>query len=540
MNLPFIKDKTKLLLKQVFMDSFRYGTDRLSVGIALDICRGKTKAFLSEETKAKVITNRCAVESIVRSHKTVYGINTGFGPLCTASISEEDTKTLQYNLLISHSVGVGELLPKEISKLMLILKVHALSFGFSGITLSTLERIIWHIDNDVVPCVPSQGSVGASGDLAPLAHLFLPLIGLGKVFFKGEMLATAQILEKFNLNPIELGAKEGLALINGTQFIVANAVQFMERFQNCLDSADIIAAMQLEATLGSIKAFDSALHQLRPYKGTIYVAERLLTLLENSEINISHKDCTRVQDPYSLRCIPQVHGAARNAYLHLKEILEIEMNSVTDNPVIFSEDKALSGGNFHGEPVAMPIDYAALAASELGNISDRRIYLVLDEKIPGLPKLLVKETGLNSGFMIAQYTTAALVSENKTMCYPASADSIPTSMGQEDHVSMGSISARKALRIVDNLEKILGIELMCAAQGFDYRKPLHSGKIIDACHQLVRSRITFEEKDRLMADDIAQAIDFIKNGELVNTANQVALKENITLKNQHHELFGIY
>jgi histidine ammonia-lyase len=522
------------------MNVFKYGEDQLSIGIALDICRGKINAYLSDEAKAKVEQNRRVVESIVHSHKTVYGINTGFGPLCTTSISEEQTKTLQYNLLTSHSVGVGELLPVEISKLMLILKVHALSYGYSGISLPTLERIIWHIEHDAIPCVPSQGSVGASGDLAPLAHLFLPLIGLGKVHIKGEIKPTDIVLKNFGLQPIELGAKEGLALINGTQFIVANAIQFMGRFQNCLDSADIIAAMQLEATLGSVKAFDRELHQLRPYKGSVYVAERVRTLLENSEINASHKDCTRVQDPYSLRCIPQVHGAARNAYLHLKEILEIEMNSVTDNPIVFSEDKAISGGNFHGEPVAMPIDYAALAASELGNISDRRIYLALDEKIPDLPKLLVKETGLNSGFMIVQYATAALVSENKSLCYPASADSIPTSMGQEDHVSMGSISARKALRIIDNLEKILGIELFCAAQAFDFRLPLHSGKIIDACHQLVRSRIHFVERDRLMSGDIDEAINIVKNGDLVKVANQTASKENISFNNQDHELFGIY
>jgi len=495
---------------------------------------------LSNEAKEKVLANRKIVDSIVHSHKTVYGINTGFGPLCTTSISEEETRTLQYNLLISHSVGVGELLPPEIAKLMLILKAHALSFGCSGINLATLERIIWHIENDVIPCVPSQGSVGASGDLAPLSHLFLPLIGLGSLNVKGEMIPTENALKEFGIQPVELGAKEGLALINGTQFIVANAVQFMQRFQNCLDTADMIAAMQLEGTLGSVKAFDEALHLLRPYKGSLYVAERIRTLLKNSEINASHKNCSRVQDPYSLRCIPQVHGAARNAYLHLKEMLEVEMNSVTDNPIVFNEEKAISGGNFHGEPVALPIDYAALAASELGNIADRRIYLALDEKIPGLPKLLVKETGLNSGFMIVQYATAALVSENKSLCYPASADSIPTSMGQEDHVSMGSIGARKALRIVDNLEKILGLELFCAAQAFDFRLPLHSGAIVDACHDLVRSKIEFVDKDRQMSKDIDEAIGIVRNGDLVKVANEIAIQQHLSFKNERHETFGIY
>jgi histidine ammonia-lyase len=522
------------------METFQYGIDRLTPGIALDICRKKTKGVINAEAVRRINTNRQVVETIVHKRKIVYGINTGFGPLCTTIVSEEDTKKLQYNLLTSHSVGVGEILPKEISRLMMILKVHALAQGYSGISMETMDRILWHIENDVVACVPSQGSVGASGDLAPLAHLFLPLVGEGKVMVGNEVCSAHEILKKYGLQPLELGPKEGLALINGTQFIAANALFFLDRFQNCLDSADIIAAMQLEAILGSIKAFDRELHMLRPYKGSQYVADRIRTLLENSEINASHKDCSRVQDPYSLRCIPQVHGAARNAYYHLKEMLEIEINSVTDNPIVFDEEKAISGGNFHGEPVALPIDYAAVAASELGNISDRRIYLALDDKIPGLPKLLMKETGLNSGLMITQYTTAALVSENKSMCYPASADSIPTSLGQEDHVSMGSISVRKALRIVDNLEKILGIELFCAAQAFDFRKPLKSGKAIDACHDFVRRKISFIEHDRVFADDIAIAIDLVKNKDIVSVVNKIAQKEGIHIQNERHELFGIY
>lgn len=519
---------------------FRYGRDRLSAGIALDICHGKTKGIIDGEMAAKINANRRAVEKVVHEKRIVYGINTGFGPLCTTIISEEDTRQLQYNLLTSHSVGVGELLPSGIAKMMLILKVHALAQGYSGINLETLNRIIWHIENNVIPCVPSQGSVGASGDLAPLAHLFLPLIGLGEVIVDGKAHPTSAILKQNGLNPVELGPKEGLALINGTQFIAANAVFFLDRFQNCLDNADIIAAMHLEAILGSVKAFDEELHNLRPYGGSKYVASRIRLLLDGSEINLSHKDCTRVQDPYSLRCIPQVHGAARNAYLHLKEMLEIEINSVTDNPIVFNEEKSISGGNFHGEPIALPIDYAALAASELGNISDRRIYLSLDDKIPGLPKLLMKETGLNSGFMITQYTTAALVSENKSLCYPASADSIPTSLGQEDHVSMGSISSRKALRIVDNLEKILGIELFCAAQAFDYRKPLKSGKIIDKCHDFVRSKISFVDHDRILAVDMNAAINIIRDKQLTNIANEISKNENIDLKNETHERFGIY
>jgi histidine ammonia-lyase len=522
------------------METFHYGKDRLSAGKALDICRGVIKGIISRETSEKIASNRKIVDNIVQQKKTVYGINTGFGPLCTTVISEDHTRELQYNLLTSHSVGVGDPVAAEISKLMMILKVHSLSMAYSGVSMKILQRIMWHIDNDVIPCVPSQGSVGASGDLAPLAHLFLPLIGKGEVMAEGKILPSDEVLRKFELQPLELGPKEGLALINGTQFITANATVFLERFQNCLDSADIIAAMQLEAILGSVKAFDAEYNNLRPYKGSVYVAGRMRVLLENSEINASHKDCSRIQDPYSLRCIPQVHGAARNAWLHLKEMLETEINSVTDNPIVFNEDKAISGGNFHGQTIALPIDYAAIAAAEIGNMSDRRIYLALDEKIPGLPKLLMRETGLNSGFMITQYTTAALVSENKSLCFPASADSIPTSMGQEDHVSMGSISARKALQIVSNLEKILAIELFCAAQAFDYRKPLKSGKAIDACHDHIRKSITFVDHDRVLAVDIKKAIKMVRNKELIRIVNDIAAKENLNIQNERHEIFGIY
>jgi len=498
------------------------------------------KAVISPEASEKVRKNRLDIEQIVGEKKIVYGINTGFGPLCTTLISDEDTRRLQHNLLLSHAVGVGETIPGEISRIMLILKVHSLAMGYSGISLSTLDRICWHIEHDVIPCVPSQGSVGASGDLAPLAHLFLPLIGFGKVCKEGRVMPAGAFLASEGLSPLKMGPKEGLALINGTQFIAAHAVQFAERFQNCLDHADIIAAMNLEAMLGSMKAFDPALHALRPYEGTRYVAQRMLTLVGESEIVESHRNCSRVQDPYSIRCIPQVHGASRNAFLHLKQLLITELNSVTDNPIVFSKDKAISGGNFHGQPLALPIDYASLAAAELGNIADRRIYLSLMDTIEGLPKLLMKETGLNSGFMIPQYTTAALVSENKSLCFPASADSIPTSLGQEDHVSMGSISARKALRIVENLEKILGIELFCAAQGFDFRKPLRSGPLVNACHAHVRKAIPHIDQDVFLGDFINSAIEMIQKHELTGVTSAMAMDMKMDFKNDTHEIFGIY
>ena len=366
------------------------------------------------------------------------------------------------------------------------------------------------------------------------------LIGLGEVFYQGEKFPTKKLFQLLNMEPIDLGPKEGLALINGTQYMSANAALFLEKFQNCLDYADIIAAMNLEAMMGSVKSFDEELHILRPYSGSTYVAERMRKLTKDSEIVESHKNCTRVQDPYSLRCIPQVHGASRNAWLHLKEIFHTEINSVTDNPIIFNADKTISGGHFHGQLLALPIDYAALAASELGNISDRRIYLSLMEKVEGLPKLLMKNTGLNSGFMIPQYTSAALVSENKSLCFPASADSIPTSLGQEDHVSMGSISARKALRIVDNLKNILAIELFTASQGFEFRKPLKSGLLLDKSFEFIRKKIDFAENDRIFAEDIQIAGDIIKNKELTCFLKEVCSDHKIEFKNAEHEIFGIY
>ncbi len=519
---------------------FSYGKDRLTIGLALEIVEGRVKGILENDTIEIIRKSRQTVENIVDRKKTVYGINTGFGPLCTTLISKEDTRTLQHNLLKSHSVGVGDPIPTDIARLMLIFKVHSLAKGYSGVSEETLKRIMWFIDQDIIPVVPSQGSVGASGDLAPLAHLFLPLIGLGFVHYQGEKFASEQLFEILNITPIELGPKEGLALINGTQFMSAYAAKIIDRLQNCLDHADIISALNLEAMMGSVKSFDEELHSLRPYSGNNYVAKRMRLLTEDSEIVESHKNCTRVQDPYSLRCIPQVHGASRNAWLHLKETIEIEINSVTDNPIIFSEEKTISGGHFHGQPIALPIDYAALAAAELGNIADRRVYLSLMENVPGLPKLLMTDTGLNSGFMIPQYTTAALVTENKSLCFPASADSVPTSLGQEDHVSMGSVSARKGLQIVGNIEKILGIELLCAAQGFEFRKPLKSSLLLEEVFKHIRTKIEFAEKDRIFADDINKAIELVKSRELTAITTKVAKEKNIDFKNQEDELFGIY
>ncbi|MFD2202498.1 histidine ammonia-lyase [Shivajiella indica] len=519
---------------------FEYGQNHLTTSIALGIARGEIKGILTHETREKVSVSAKAVEQIVSKGQPVYGINTGFGPLCTTLISPDQTRKLQENLLKSHAVGVGEPIPTEISKLMLILKLHALAKGYSGIQEKTLDRILWHIENDVIPVVPKQGSVGASGDLAPLSHLFLPLIGLGKVHYQGTILPAIEALKKQNIEPIHLGPKEGLGLINGTQFIAAFGLKVVERFYNILAHADIAGAMMLEGLLGSIKPFSAELHQLRPYAGNQHVAMTILNLLNESEIVHSHATCARVQDPYSLRCMPQVHGASRNAWLHLKKSLETEINSVTDNPVVFDENHTVSGGNFHGQPIALPLDYACLAASEIGNISDRRIYLSLEGDTPGVPKLLLKETGLNSGFMIPQYTTAALASENKGLCFPSSADSIPTSLGQEDHVSMGSIGARKAFQVIENVEKILGVELFCAAQAVDFHAPLKSGKIMTALYEHVRAKINHVTEDQIMYEDMETAIAIIQSGELLKLAREVAEKEGLQFETPWSKEFDRY
>jgi len=350
---------------------FNYGSGHLTISTVISIASGKIKGVLSEAVIKQVNDSQKAVQQIVDEGRTVYGVNTGFGILANTAISKEDTATLQYKILQSHSVGVGDPIPVEVAKLMLITKVHALAQGFSGVQLSTLERIIWHIENNVIPVVPEKGSVGASGDLAPLAHLFLPLIGLGEVFYNNRQQPTGNVLRHFSLGPIQLGPKEGLALINGTQFILAFAVKAVQRMHNCLEAADIIGAMSLEALSGTKAPFDERLHNLRPFNGNKLVAQRLRLLLKDSDIMQSHIDCGRVQDPYSLRCMPQVHGASRNAWLHLKELTEIELNSVTDNPIILSAEDTISGGNFHGQPLALPLDYCCFAAAEIGNISDR-------------------------------------------------------------------------------------------------------------------------------------------------------------------------
>lgn len=488
------------------------GLDFLTLEDFLNITSNKENFTLNQQSKENIEHSQQNVAKIVSSGQTVYGINTGFGPLCDTKISEEETRQLQHNLLISHAVGVGNPIKKEISKSMLLAKAHALAKGFSGVSLRVVERILLMVEKDIIPVVPEKGSVGASGDLAPLSHLFLPLIGEGKVWDNDKIISTKEALSKHQIEPIHLSAKEGLGLINGTQFILAHAIHGLEKFSYLLNLADVTGALSLEAYEGSPSPFKEELHKIRPFKGTQLVAKQMRDLLDGSEIAFSHADCGRVQDPYSLRCIPQVHGASRNAYFHLKELVEIELNSVTDNPIVISEQETISGGNFHGQPLAMALDYATIAASELGNISDRRQYLLLEGKY-GLPRLLTESSGLDSGFMIPQYTSAALCTENKTLCFPASADSIPTSLGQEDHVSMGSISGRKFNQVLDNVERILAIELMYACQGLEFRRPKKTSAALEKVFQAVRSVCPKLKEDRLIGEDIENIICLIQSDD---------------------------
>ena len=471
------------------------------------------KIKLNDSLKTKINQSFNRAQKMAKDPKPIYGINTGVGPLCTKKISPEETKSLQRNLLLSHSVGVGNPISPELSRIMLLCKIKSLSRGFSGISLDLLDRLIYFLQHNLTPVVPEKGSVGASGDLAPLAHLFLPVIGEGFFWNGNEKVKSKTVLKQHKLKPLVLNAKEGLALINGTQFILAYAIKAISKLDYLMDLADLAAAMSLEGFQGSLAPFRKELHELRPYKGSIKVANRISNLLDNSPNSNSHIDCDRVQDPYSIRCTPQVHGASRNALNHLKELVTIEINSVTDNPIILDDNSAISGGNFHGQPLALALDYLKIAASEIGNISDRRSYLLL-EGLHGLPPMLTENPGLNSGFMITQYTTAALVSENKSLCFPSSADSIPTGMGQEDHVSMGSISARICLEVINNLEKILAIELLHSAQSLEFRRPNKFSLPIEKTLSKIRKNVKKLEGDRVLNIDIEVMINLIEKQDL--------------------------
>lgn len=479
---------------------------------------GRGVFALCEEARARMEASRAVIDRCAGGGKAVYGVNTGFGDLANVRIESGKLALLQERLLLSHAAGVGEPLPDRVVRVMLVLRANALARGHSGIRPEVVERLLVLLEQDCLPVVPSRGSVGASGDLAPLAHLALPVIGRGWVRLGGDELAAAEALERLGLAPIVLGPKEGLALINGTQAITALLALAVLEGRRLVRLADLVGAFSTDALRGTDAAFDARLHALRPHAGQGRSAANLLGLLAGSAIRESHRvDDLRVQDPYCVRCMPQVHGAARDLLEDVERKVTIEINSVTDNPLVFPEGpdghgEVISGGNFHGEPMALAADVLALAVSELGGISERRTEKLTNSAFSGLAPFLVEDAGLNSGFMILQVTAAALASENKTLCHPASVDSIPTSADKEDHVSMGMWAAIKLGQVIENVRRILSIELLAAAQGIDLLRPLRSSEPLEALHGAIRRRVARWSEDREMAPDLAAAVRFLDDG----------------------------
>jgi len=474
------------------------------------------KTFISISAEAEKKINDCRNylnEKIRSSNQLFYGINTGFGFLQNVQIDNNQIEQLQYNLLMSHACGMGDEVPEVIVQLMLLLKIKSLSYGHSGVQTATVKRLAEMYNNKILPVVFTQGSLGASGDLAPLSHLSLPLIGMGQVNFEEKKQNTQNVLQQLSWQTIHLQSKEGLALINGTQFMSAYGMYCLAKAEHLIKMAQLIAALSMDAFNCTAEPLNYLIHTIRPHAGQINVAKTIKKYLEGSEINNSKNKA--VQDPYSFRCIPQVHGATQDVWQQVLNIFMIEINAVTDNPNIFpDEDVIVSGGNFHGQPLAMHLDFLSIAMSELGNISERRTYQLISGQ-RGLPLFLVKNAGLNSGFMIPQYTAAGIVSENKQLSTPASVDSISSSNNQEDHVSMGANAATKCLRVINNVEKILAIELLTAAQALDFRKPLKSSVIIENLHSSFRKEISFNEEDRILHNDMQQAVSFIQAYNLI-------------------------
>ncbi len=484
---------------------------------------------LTPTAQKKVERARKLIDEWVDQEKVVYGVTTGFGDFSNVTISKEESAQLQENLIMSHAVGAGELLPLYIVKIMMLLRVNALAKGHSGIHPETLQLLIDMMNHNIIPAVPSQGSVGSSGDLVPLSHIALSLLGKGQVFIQedlfarpGKPVAAPQALKKFKLKPVQLRAKEGLSLINGTQMMTAFAAYICARAQRLQKTADVAAALSHEALRATDNAYDARLHKLRPYKGQADAAKNMLNLIKGSGIRESHrKNDTRVQDAYSLRCIPQVHGASRDAIAYVCNQVSIEINSANDNPLLFPDDgDHREGGNFHGQPVALPMDFMAIALSELANISERRTERLVNGTLSGLPRFLAKEGGLNSGLMIAQYTAASIVSENKVLSHPASVDSIPTSANQEDHNSMGSIAARKCLKVMQNLEVVLAVELMAAAQGLEFLKPLTPGKGTGIAYRVIRDAVKPLDKDRILYEDLNRVTGLVKGDTILNAVER--------------------
>lgn len=485
-------------------------SEHLTLDKVKEIIDSHARLVLSEESIQAIEKCRRYLDTKMDDiGRPVYGVTTGFGSLCNVTIPADKLSQLQYNLVVSHACGSGETVRPEIVKLMLLLKVQSLSYGHSGAQLVTVQRLIDMFNNDILPVVYQHGSLGASGDLAPLAHLSLPLLGLGEVLYKGQIRPSAEVAAEFGWQPITLQSKEGLALLNGTQFMSAHAVWSVLKSKRLSKWADYIGAISLDAYDGRIEPFFALTHQLRPHKGQIETGERFLHLLEGSEL--IKRDKVHVQDPYSFRCIPQVHGAVKDCIRYVESVIEIEINSTTDNPNVFpDEDMIISAGNFHGEPIALPMDSLAVAMSELASISERRTFRLISGQ-RGLPSFLVAKPGLNSGFMIPQYTAASIVSQNKGLCWPASCDSIPSSQGQEDHVSMGSNSATKLVRVLDNVEEVLGIELLNAVQALEFRRPAKTSPVLEGIITDYRSQVPFVDNDSYLHPLIEKSVLFLRN-----------------------------
>ena len=496
------------------METTHYiSSELLSIDAISEVIYQGKKLALSEEAIVNIEKCRKYLDDKMKSNNDpIYGINTGFGSLCNVKISNENLSKLQENLVKSHACGTGEEVPHEIVKIMLLLKIQSLSYGHSGVQLLTVQRLIDFYNNDILPVIYTQGSLGASGDLAPLAHLSLPLLGEGEVYYDGFRQPAAKVLEKMGWTPIVMQSKEGLALLNGTQFMSAYGVFCLRKADKLSYFADVIGAISLEGFDGRLEPFTDLIHLVRPHKGQIQTAERFRDILEDSEIIAQAK--AHVQDPYSFRCIPQVHGASKDAIEYAKKVFKTEINSVTDNPNIFvGEDLIISGGNFHGQPLALALDFLGSALSELGSISERRTYQLISG-LRGLPAFLVNDPGLNSGFMIPQYTAASIASQNKQLATPASIDSIVSSNGQEDHVSMGANAATKTLRIVENIERILAIELLNATQALEFRRPLKSSDFIESFVKSYREDVSFVTEDRIFHYDIEKSVSFLNSFQI--------------------------
>ena len=485
-------------------------TERLTIEKACEIIETGAKLVLSDECTALI--NKCREfldDKIERTNEPLYGITTGFGSLCNISINAKDLSTLQSNLVKSHACGTGDRVAPEIVKMMLLLKIQSLSYGNSGVQLATVQRLVDFFNEDVLPVVYQQGSLGASGDLAPLANMCLPLLGLGEVLYQGEILPAADVLAVKGWKPLTLKSKEGLALLNGTQFMSAHGTWAICRARRLFNAALRVAAMSLEAFDGRIEPFGKEVNEVRHHPGQIAVADKMRSILEGSQLIARHKE--HVQDPYSFRCIPQVHGAVLDTLNYAQAVMEDEINSPTDNPTIFpDEDIIVSAGNFHGEPIALPMDFLCTALTELSNISERRIYKLISGT-RGLPSFLVARPGLNSGFMIAQYAAASILNQSKGLCWPTSCDSIPSSQGQEDHVSMGANSATKLIRVVDNTARILGIELFTAAQALEFRRPARSSKPVEELFTAYRADVPFIDVDTVMSPLIEKSVKFVES-----------------------------